>query len=87
MRMRFAVLASLSVVAGATALALMIHRTLITCAYLVAQPGYACPSQATDYPLRLRIGIIVAGLIVAGLIVVLGGIRPYSRSSRLSHQS
>jgi hypothetical protein len=87
MRMRFIVLASLSVSTGATAVALMIHRALGTCAYLVAQPGSACPSSATDYPLRLRIAIIVAGILTAGLIAILGGVRPYSRSGHLRHQS
>jgi hypothetical protein len=83
MRMSYAVLAG-SVVAGATALALMIHRTLATCAYLIAQPGSGCPAQATDYPLHLRVAIIVSGLVVAGLIVILGGGRPGRRSGRLS---
>jgi hypothetical protein len=87
MRLKLAVLTGSAVVAGATVLALTIHRTAITCAYLVSQPGSSCPSQAADYPLRLRIGIIVAGLIVAGLIASLGRILTYSRSSRLNHRS
>ena len=87
MRMSYAVLAGSTIAAGATALALMIHRTLITCAHLVGQPGSACPAQATDYPLHLRVEIIVAGLIVASIVVILGGVRPHNRSSRLSHPS
>jgi hypothetical protein len=87
MRMSYAVLAGSTVAAGAAAVALMIHRTLITCAQLVAQPGSACPAQATDYPLHLRVGIIVFGLIVASFIVILAGLRPHIRSSRLSHPS
>ena len=84
MRMSYAVLAGSTVAAGATALALMIHRTLVICAQLVARPGSGCSAQASDYPLHLRVEIIVAGLIVASLIVILGGVRPHNRSSRLS---
>lgn len=83
MRMSYAVLAGSTVAAGATALALLIHRTVISCAQLVAQPGSACPAQVTDYPLHLRVGIIVGGLIVASLLVILGGARPHDQSSRL----
>jgi hypothetical protein len=86
MRMSYAVLAGSAVAAAGITLALMIHRTLITCAHLVAHPGSACPAQGVDYPLHLRIGIIVAGLIVASFIVILGGVRPHNRPSRLSHE-
>jgi hypothetical protein len=85
MRMPCAVLAASTVAAGATVLALMIHRTLVICARLVSQPGSACAAQGTDYPLHLRIGIIVAGLIAGSLILILGGVRPQSRLSHLSH--
>lgn len=87
MRVPYAVLAGSTVAAGGVALALMIHRTLVTCAHLVAQPGSACPAQATDYPIQLRVAIIVAGLIAASLIVVLGGVRPPKPSSRVSNPS
>jgi hypothetical protein len=75
MTMSYRVLAGSMVAAGATALALLIHRTIPVCAHLIAQPGSGCAAQATDYPLHLRIGILVAGLIVASLIVILGGVR------------
>jgi hypothetical protein len=87
MRVSFAVLAAWALAAGATALALMIHRTHIICAHLVAQPGSACPGQSADYPLHLRVGIIAAGLIIASLIVILGVVRPHNLSSRLSQAS
>jgi hypothetical protein len=83
MRTSYAVLAASVLAAGASALALMIHRTHIICAHLVAQPGSACPGQSADYPLHLRVGI-VAGLIMAALIVILGVVRPHSQSGRLS---
>lgn len=87
MRVSYAALAGSTVAAGAVALALMIHRTLVTCAHLVAQPGTACPAQATDYPVQLRVAIIVAGLVAASLIVVLGGVRPHNLSRRLNNPS
>ena len=85
MRKSYAVLTGSVVAAGAVALALTIHRTVNICAHLLAQPGSACPAPAADYPLHLRVGIIVAGLIVASLIVIAGGVRPRSRPGRLSH--
>jgi hypothetical protein len=81
MRMSYAVLAGSTVAAGATALALLMHRTLLTCAYLVARPGSSCAAGATDYPVHLRAAIIAAGLIAGSSIVLIGRLRP-GRASR-----
>lgn len=73
MRIRIAALAASVVAAGSIVLATAIHRAVVYCAYLVAQPAGTGCQQSADYPLDLRLGITAAGFFAAALIMVIVG--------------
>ena len=71
---RIEVMGGLAVVAASIVMTIVIHRPVIHCSY-IGYIGTGPPPGCitSDYPMSLRVGIVIAGLMVAGLIIAIGG--------------
>lgn len=63
-------ISAIAIIVGSVIIAITIHRPLVYCSYVgTVTPPCAHP---TDYPVVLRIGIVIIGIAIGALITVGG---------------